>query len=323
MKKHYLLLIILPGMMCILASCNTKPKPPDAANLSVNDIPAQNYAKAENEYTGKWLDQFSSLRKTVSDELISSVYTIPAEQSVRNDTMVKVCGIWKIFVKNGKEVHALSTENGKAVDRVIFTENDPEFMVSLCTSSSKKYFFIESISAQSSEVRFLPVSSKSLNPALVRKREPGVLYTVDHFGGNLFWILSNEHAPNRCILIAPAEAQYPANWKAAVRENDSVFIENYTVIGGQYMILVQRKHLSTSLEITSIYQEKKQEYSIENKINFPEPEGRISDLFYDQNEDKLVFRYSSIITPDLLHLLYPFHVSGNPMENANQKLCPG
>ena len=113
--------------------------------------------------------------------------------------------------------------------------------------------------------------------------------------GNTFWMLSDENAPMRCILIAPDRSTGPGSWKAAVRQNDSVYIDDFTLINRQYLVLVQRKNLNTSIEITDIYPEKKS--GVENKINFPEPEGRISQLSYDKDEDKLVFIYSSIITP--------------------------
>jgi hypothetical protein len=76
-----------------------------------------------------------------------------------------------------------------------------------------------------------------------------------------------------------------------------VLIDDHSVIDQKYLVLVQRKHLMTSVEITGLYSDNKNEPSLENKINFPEPEGHISDLYYDSKDDKIVFRYTSLITP--------------------------
>jgi len=297
MKNHQLLPLTFACMMLVMASCKMKPHPPEAMKLPGNENSAMDYSKAENEYARKWLDRFSSLRNTIQTELISREYTLPPEQTGSNDSVLTAGKPWNIVVRNGKEVHAHSGGNEKAEDRIIYTENDPEFKVSLRISSSKDFIFIKSTSDQSSEVRILPFSCKSLKPVLIQERKPGIFYKADHFGGNNLWILSNDNAPMCCLLIAPVKAPGSAHWKAAVRENDSVFIDNFTLIDLQDLILIQRKHLNTSIELTSISPDKGKAASIENVINFPEPEGLISDLSYNRADDKLVFRYSSIITP--------------------------
>ncbi|MCX6285989.1 MAG: hypothetical protein NTY96_02610 [Bacteroidetes bacterium] len=296
MKNYPLLSLTFACMLLVTASCKMKPQPPEAMKLPGNENSIKAYAKTENEYSEKWLNQFGSLRKKLQAELANRDYTVTAVQKVFTDTALTTGGLWKIFVNGGKDVHALSTGARNAADRIIYTETDPEFHVSLRYSYSKSYIFIESTSGQSSEVRLLPVASKSPDPVLIQERKQNVFYNADHFGGNNIWILSNENAPMRCILIAPAASPGPAKWRAAVRENDSVLIDAYAVINLQYLVLVQKKHRSTSIEITNLYPDNKG-FGIENKINFPEPEGQISDLFYEQKEDKLVFRYSSIITP--------------------------
>jgi len=276
-----------------------KPDPPEAMKLPGNENAIRAYINAENEYAGKWLDQFSALRKKIIQEVTSRQFTVPDDDAPGNDSVFNGGGPWKIKVTNKKEAHLVSSANHKEEDRVIYTENDPDFNISLRISSSKNYIFIESTGPGSSEVRFLQISLKPQNPVLIQKRKPGVVYRADHFGGNTIWIITNENAPNRCILIAGTHNPDPAKWKAAVRENDSVYIDDYSVINLKYLVLVQKKHLSTSIEITDLYAANKS--GKENRINFPEPEGRISGLYYDNKEDKIVFRYSSMITPPTLY----------------------
>ncbi|MCX6283832.1 MAG: hypothetical protein NTW31_06330, partial [Bacteroidetes bacterium] len=272
-----------------------KPHPPKAMKLPGNVNSIQAYLTAENEYAEKWLDQYSVLENSISAELAVRRQTTDALQPQRDDSIFE-SPEWKIVVKNRNEVHVLSTGKNKQDDRVIYTEPDPAFRVSVHTSSSGNFIFIESLSVFSSEVRLLPASLKSFNPVLLMARKKGVFYRANHFGGKNIWILSNENAPMRCLLIAPASSPGSAGWRAAVKENDSVFIDSYEVIDQKYLAIVQKKHLTTSIEISNLFADN-QGPGIENKINFPEPEGQISDLSYNVKEDKLVFIYSSIITP--------------------------
>ncbi len=295
MRNHQLFPIACVGILLLMACCKPTPHPPEAMKPPVNESSAGSYAILENEYSEKWLEQFSTLRKTIQKELTSREHAVSPPAAYYNDTALAANGRFKLYVKDGKEVYAISAAEGKKSPEIIFTENDPLFIVRLHTSASNSFIFIESISANSSEVRYLPFSSSLLSPLLMQTRKPGVSYSAEHFGGNNIWILSNENAPMRSVLIAPASDPVSVYWKTAVRENDSVYIDDYTVINQQYLILVQRKNLNASIEISDIYADKKS--GIENKINFPEPEGRVRDLTYDKDEDKLVFTYSSSITP--------------------------
>jgi protease II len=297
MKNHQLLSLTFVCFLLVMASCKMKPQPPEAMKLPTNENSERDYSKAENEYASKWMERFGSLKKTIQAELLGRKYNLPPEETAGNDTAVTAAEPWSLFVKDGKEVHAVSKGKGKTENIIIFTENDPAFTVRLRTSSSKNFIFIESTSAGSSEVSMLPFSCKSHKPMLIQERKLGVFYKVKHFGGNNLWILSNDNAPMRCLFIAPVLAPGPAHWKAAVRENDSVFIDDYSLIDHRYLILVQRRNLRTSIQITSIYPEDDKEASVENVINFPEPEGRISDLSFNQADSKIVFRYASILTP--------------------------
>ena len=297
MKIYQLFPLTFVCMLLITASCKMKPAVPEAMKLPLNGNSAGTYANAENKYKEQWFESISSLRKTIQTELAGREYKLPPAETTGNDTAIAAGENWNIVVKDGKEVDAVSGENTKRDDRIIFTENDPAFHVRLHTSASGSFIFIESSSPLSSEVWMLPFSCKSLKPSLVAERKPGVTYKVDHFGGNNLWILSNENAPKRCLLIAPSQNPGSGSWKAAVRENDSIFIDDFSLLNLQYLVLIQRMNLKTSLEITSIYPEKVREASVENVINFPEPEGRISDLSYNKDDDKIIFRYSSILTP--------------------------
>ena len=294
MKNRYLTLTLVSAILFFLLSCRHSPPPP--AGMTGNEN-AEAYLAAENEYAGKWLADHNSLLNKIKKEVDEHALSLPKESVSLNDSVLEAAAPWKILVKNGKEVHAISNTGGKSIDRIIYTEPDPALKVSLKASDSKTYIFIISCSGTSSEIRVLPFSCKNLKPLLMQERKPGVIYSAEHFGGNNIWILSNDNAPRHTLLIAPDRNPVSSTWKAAVKENDSVFIAGFTLIDLKYLVLVQRRNLSTSIQITGIFEKNDKDAPIENVINFPEPEGRITGLMYDSKEDKLVFIYSSIITP--------------------------
>ena len=295
MKNFELRSLVVACLLLLLASCKTGPPPPEAMKLPADENSAKVYIRAENEYTGKWLNSYRDLEKTVGAELNDRQIFVPPSVSGENDTLFINGEKWKIVVRNGREVHLIGNIDKKAGDRIIYAEQDEAFRVSLRTSFSKVFLFIESVSEKSSETRYIRISSGAPVSLVMQERKPGVKYKAEHFGGNNIWILTNENAPMRSILIGSAQSPDPDYWKAAVRENDSVYIDDFTLINLQYLVLVQRKNLGTSIEITDLYPDKRS--GIENKINFPEAEGKITGLTYEPGEDKIVFVYSSIITP--------------------------
>jgi len=294
MKNRYFSLTLKSVILFFLLSCHHSPEPPAGMTEKGN---AKACLSAENEYAGKWLADHKSLLDKIKKELDEHSLSFPKGTGPVNDSVLEASAPWKILVKNSKEVHALSNTGGKTIDQVIYTEPDPAFKVSIQASDSKTYIFIKSLSSQSSEIRVFPFSCKNLKPVLMQERKPGVIYSAEHFGGNNIWILSNDNAPMRTLLIAPDRNPVSSRWKAAVKENDSLVIDNFTLIDLKYLVLVQRRNISTSIQITGIFEKNDKEAPVGNVINFPEPEGRITGLTYDSKEDKLVFIYSSIITP--------------------------
>ena len=184
MRNQLISLVILSGLLCIAASCHHEPQPPLEQAISFSQNSANAYCQAEKEYASLWFDHHKDLVKLVSAELAGREYSLPEAPGHFNDTINIAGGKWRIFVKEGKEVHARGTGSLKNSDKVLFAENDPAFRVRLRNSSSNNYIFIETSSGDCSEVRMLNTSSQSLNPTLIQERKAGVYYQVDHFGGS-------------------------------------------------------------------------------------------------------------------------------------------
>ena len=86
-------------------------------------------------------------------------------------------------------------EIGKSIkdDLLIFEEKTPAFTVSIGISADEKYYFINSSDHNTSEKYFFKTDEKIPFPKLVRKREKGIIYSINSWG-NYFYIHTNKDA---------------------------------------------------------------------------------------------------------------------------------
>ena len=124
-------------------------------------------------------------------------------------------------------------------DKVIYEEKDKSFVVALNKSWSQKYIFIGSYSHTSNEFRFLDTSKMDAAPKLVQARQANLLYEVEHYEGNEFYIQNNHHAQNDKLSVAPLSNPSIGNWKDVVPHSDSSLMENVIVL--KNYIIVQDK----------------------------------------------------------------------------------
>lgn len=100
-----------------------------------------------------------------------------------------------------------------ATDRLVFSEPDQRFAVTLDVSRSGAWFVITSTSRNAAEVHLLPCADPDRTPALVRPRQDLVEYSVEHApgpDGDRFLIVTNLDAESFRIVTAPVDA--PGQW---------------------------------------------------------------------------------------------------------------
>ena len=76
-------------------------------------------------------------------------------------------------------------------DKLIFEEKAERFTCSINTTSCEKFYLIETGEHTTSEVYYFHKDEKIFKPKLFIKREEGVLYSIDSFGG-YWWMLTNK-----------------------------------------------------------------------------------------------------------------------------------
>lgn len=290
--------LALVVVVCVfLNACNRMPDPPDAVAAGADDSTLIAYAKAEDDYAAAFFKQHEKIYNTLLKEMEGRKPTVKEEIKPDGQSFTAPDGKTKLYIKGKGEVYLHKAEGGEGEDELVYKESDPTFAVKLTPSASGRYLFIESFSGSSSEVSFLISDLKNSKPRLISPREEGHLHRVDHFDGPYFWVLSNQKAPNRKLFVTPVGQPGQSGWNTAVMHNDTVYLDDYLVTDGKYLVMILRSKLATRIQITQITGAAGGSQKIDNAIGFNEPHGRITDLTYEPESGKLVFHYSSIKTP--------------------------
>lgn len=108
---------------------------------------------------------------------------------------------------------------GKTPDsgQMLFEEPDPAFFVAIRQTTSGRFALINSASVDTAEVRLLDRNTLAA-PRLVRPRQAGCIYVVDHGGGDTLDILTNDIHPNFRLVTAPLAE--PGRWSELLLPQD-------------------------------------------------------------------------------------------------------
>lgn len=130
--------------------------------------------------------------------------------------------------------HTLGTDIKS--DKAVFEEKDKAMVIGISKSRSQKYIFIGSYSHTSNEMRFLEADKIEATPKLIEQRQPNLLYQVEHYDGNEFFIQNNHHAPNFKLSLAPLSSPSLSHWEDVVSHSDSSLMENVEVLKNYVII---------------------------------------------------------------------------------------
>ncbi|WP_010543674.1 S9 family peptidase [Sphingomonas elodea] len=186
------------------------------------------------------------------------------------------------------KAHVLGTP--ASADRLIYTEKDDTFYMSIGATTDERYICINLHSTVSDEQRCAsaanPVAFKPVAP-----RERDFLYTADHLGGR--WIVrTNWQAPNYRIMTVPdaKAAAGRAGWTDLVPTSDSVFIEGFQPFD-RFLAIEERSGGNKRLRLRTPT----------GKSSFVSADEPAYVMNLDVNEDPaspvLRYTYGSLVTP--------------------------
>ncbi|MFC4346364.1 S9 family peptidase [Kordiimonas lipolytica] len=193
---------------------------------------------------------------------------------------VKVSKEWRPYLVN---FHALGGEDSK-----VYEESDTSFFVHIRRTSSKSHLVIRSADHVTAENLVVRLDDPSAAPALVRAREAGHDYTVDHDGAGHFYIRSNGEQKNFSIYKAPVDA--PADWSLLLEGSASLYLTGMQAFDG--FLAVEEKQDGLD-QIRLVFTDGNSCH-----IGMPEPVYEVglgTNAEFGQKHVRLV--YSSLVTP--------------------------
>ncbi len=181
-----------------------------------------------------------------------------------------------------------------AEDKLIFEEKSEAFTVAITCSSDEKYYFINTSDHNSSEQYYFKSDELNPSPKLIIKREKGILYSVNSWGGK-FYNHTNKNAEDFKIDICDnLENQ---DWKTFIQAKNEVLIGGLTflknwIIRGETSGALDKlfvRNISTNIE-------KELVFSDEN-VYVP----GVNLIQRDRNTDEVYLGYSSPKTPSRVY----------------------
>jgi oligopeptidase B len=158
----------------------------------------------------------------------SFYYTIPEPKTLRSYRVYR---------------HYLGS-NSKT-DELIFEELDKTFQVSLGRSASKEFILLNVTKTKSTETWYWP-DSNIVKPQLFLKRKADIIYSVNHFEGNEWYIFTNFEAKNYQLMTANFGTQSSANWKSIVLPQKDVLLNDYSLTK-DHMILNLTQNVTNNI----------------------------------------------------------------------------
>ena len=185
--------------------------------------------------------------------------------------------------------------NHNKTDELVFEEKSEAFTVGINISSDEKYYFITTSDHNTSEQYYFKVDEKKPKPKLIKKREKGILYSVNSWD-NKFYNHTNKDAEDFKVDISDnLETQ---NWKPFIEAKNEV------LIGGLVFLKnwILRSEVSDALDKLFV---KNVSTGLEEEIAFSDEKVYVPNISLrqkDKNTDEIYLGYSSPKTPSRVYL---------------------
>ena len=189
--------------------------------------------------------------------------------------------------------HEIGNHNNS--DEMVFEEKSEAFTVGINISSDEKYYFITTSDHNTSEQYYFKVDEKKPKPKLIKKREKGILYSVNSWD-NKFYNHTNKDAEDFKVDISDnLETQ---NWRPFIEAKNEV------LIGGLVFLKnwILRSEVSDALDKLFV---KNVSTGLEEEIVFSDEKVYVPNISLrqkDKNTDEIYLGYSSPKTPSRVYL---------------------
>ena len=197
-------------------------------------------------------------------------------------------------------------------DQLIFEEKSEAFTVGISLSSDDKYFFISSSDHNTSEQYYFEVSEINPKPKLIKKRQRGILYSVNSWDGK-FYNHTNENAEDFKIDIS--DSLENPNWKTFISAKAEVLIGGLTFLKNWII----RSETSDALDKLFV---KNITTGIEEELIFSDETVYVPGISLkqrDKNTDEIYLSYSS---PKTQSRVYSYNLSTKEKRLVKEQEIP-
>ncbi|MEW6711734.1 MAG: oligopeptidase B, partial [Candidatus Riflebacteria bacterium] len=122
-----------------------------------------------------------------------------------------------------------------ASDTLVYQEKDGQFWCSVSKTRDRRFILISTSSSTSSEVRFIDAKTPDAEFQMLRAREKGIEYGVEH-QGSTFYILTNENAVNFKIMKTADNDFAKEKWQTFIDHRPDVLIDDIDAFAKHIMI---------------------------------------------------------------------------------------
>ena len=206
--------------------------------------------------------------------------------------------------------HKLGTKVSE--DQLIFEEKSEAFTVGIGLSSDDKYFFISSSDHNTSEQYYFDVNEKDPKPKLIKKRQRGILYSVNSWDGK-FYNHTNENAEDFKVDISNSLEK--PDWKTFIAAKDEVLIGGLTFLKN-WIIRSETSDALDKLFVKNIATGKEEELIFSDETVYV-PGASL--MQRDKNTDEIYISYSS---PKTQSRVYSYNLSTKEKKLVKEQEIP-
>ena len=180
-------------------------------------------------------------------------------------------------------------------DELIFEEKSEAFTVGISLSSDEKYFFITTSDHNTSEQYYFEVTEKKPKPKLIIKRNKGVIYSVNSWGG-YFYCHTNDDAED--FKIEKCDDLSNQKWEIYIAAKEEVLIGGLIFLN-DWIIRGEKSNALGKLFVRN------KQTGIEEELKFTDESvivPSVSLIQRNKNTDSVYLSYSSPKTPGKTYL---------------------
>jgi oligopeptidase B len=177
---------------------------------------------------------------------------------------------------------------------VVYEEKDDLYDLGISRTRSKGYFLIQSESATTSEIRYVPANRPAETAKVIAPRIDEQEYSVDHVGST-FLIRTNDKGRTFRLVSAPVAAPGRANWKELIPNRPETMLEDADAFS-DHMVTTEREDGLVHFRVRALNAGNPKD------ISFPEPTYSVDQVQnYQFVTDEFRFAYTSMITPTSIY----------------------